>query len=80
MSEFAALLLGAGVFINALITAGSFVLQLRQHRVIAELEKNTNSIKDALIKTTAEAEHAKGVLVGKAELVTDLAILKKEGI
>jgi len=31
------------------------------------LEKNTNSIKDALVKVTGEAEHAKGVLQGKSE-------------
>lgn len=31
------------------------------------LEKNTNSIKDALVKTTGEAERAKGVLEGKAD-------------
>lgn len=32
---------------------------------IALLEKNTNSIKDALVKVTAEAEFAKGLKVGQ---------------
>lgn len=32
------------------------------------LEKNTNSIKDALVKTTGEAEKAKGVLEGRAQI------------
>jgi hypothetical protein len=31
------------------------------------LEKNTNSIKDALVKVTGEAEHAKGKLEGAAD-------------
>jgi len=35
---------------------------------ILQLEKNTNSIKDALVKTTGEAERAKGVLEGKADV------------
>jgi hypothetical protein len=32
---------------------------------IRKLEKNTNSIKDALVKVTGESEHAKGVLEGQ---------------
>jgi len=35
---------------------------------IVTLEKNTNSIKDALVKVTGEAEHAKGVIQGKADV------------
>lgn len=31
-------------------------------QTIDTLEKNTNSIKDALVKTTSEASHARGVL------------------
>lgn len=33
------------------------------------LEKNTNSIKDALVKTTGEKERAKGVLEGQAQVI-----------
>ena len=36
-------------------------------RRINTLEKNTNSIKDALVKVTGESEHAKGVIQGKAQ-------------
>jgi len=32
---------------------------------IRKLEKNTNSLKDALVKVTGESEHAKGVLEGQ---------------
>lgn len=35
--------------------------------VIKTLEKNTNSIKDALVKTTGDAEFAKGLKQGKEE-------------
>jgi len=34
---------------------------------IKKLEHNTNSIKDALIASTAKASHAEGVIAGKAE-------------
>lgn len=42
-------------------------LQLKNGGVIKTLEKNTNSIKDALVKVTGEKAHAEGVLEGKAE-------------
>lgn len=35
-----------------------------QKSTIAALEKNTNSIKDALVKVTAESEFAKGLKLG----------------
>lgn len=60
--------LGLGLVINVILA----IWGLRRTKVLAEtiheLEKNTNSIKDALIKTTAEHEHAKGVLEGKRQL------------
>jgi hypothetical protein len=34
---------------------------------ISKLEKNTNSIKDALVKVTGESEHAKGLKQGRDE-------------
>lgn len=34
---------------------------------VATLEKNTNSIKDALVKVTGEAQHAAGKLEGAKE-------------
>lgn len=36
-----------------------------QKDTILKLEKNTNSMKDALVKVTGEAEFAKGVIIGK---------------
>lgn len=39
-----------------------------QAAVIETLEKNTNSIKDALVKVTGEKEHAAGVIVGREEV------------
>ncbi len=39
------------------------------HAAIELLEKNTNSIKDALVKVTGESERAKGKLEGAAEEV-----------
>jgi len=44
-------------------------------RVIGELEKNTNSIKDALVKVTGEAAHAAGREQGRAEGETKAAAL-----
>ncbi len=61
------LLIGLAMFINALLAVASYFKALRNAESIANLEKNTNSIKDALIKVTGEAEHAKGVLQGKQE-------------
>lgn len=41
----------------------------RTRNQIDVLEKNTNSIKDALVKVTAESSEAKGVLLGRAQAV-----------
>jgi hypothetical protein len=61
------LLLGMGNFLIAVIALYNLIVSRERAKAIAQLEKNTNSIKDALIKVTAEAEHAKGVLQGKGE-------------
>ena len=39
-------------------------LILKSKSTIKTLEKNTNSIKDELVKVTGQAEHAKGIIVG----------------
>lgn len=39
----------------------------QQSETIKKLETNTNSIKDALVKTVAESEHAKGMLQGQKD-------------
>ena len=40
---------------------------MQSKKTIIELEKNTNSIKDALVASTAKASHAEGMAEGKAE-------------
>jgi multisubunit Na+/H+ antiporter MnhC subunit len=61
------LLLGIGNIIFACIAVYNLIVSRSHAKAIEKLEVNTNSIKDALIKVTAESEHAKGVLQGKAE-------------
>jgi hypothetical protein len=60
-------LTGAANLIIAAIAIYNLYTARQRAEAIATLEKNTNSIKDALIKVTGEAEHAKGVMAGKAE-------------
>lgn len=52
--------------------------QAAQGKVVKELEKNTNSMKDALVNTTGESEKAKGKLEGAQEEQAKVA-LKAEG-
>jgi hypothetical protein len=42
-----------------------------QKETIAQLEKNTNSMKDALVKVTGESQKAIGNLEGRAELTAE---------
>jgi hypothetical protein len=58
------LLSGLADLIFALVALGSFFMARRNANNLHELTQNTNSIKDALVKVTGEAEHAKGVLQG----------------
>ena len=59
-------------------TAGAVVLawiaykQSALNKTIVTLEKNTNSIKDALVKSVGEAEKAKGILEERARAVAKL--------
>lgn len=43
------------------------VISIFSAHQINRVEIATNSMKDALVKTTAESEHAKGVIEGKKE-------------
>ena len=52
---------------GAVLLAWIALKQAQLNKVITVLEKNTNSIKDALIVSTAKASHAEGVLQGKLE-------------
>jgi hypothetical protein len=80
MGDIASILAAVAFLINAVVTALSYLESRRNGRKIAlnsstidALEKNTNSIKDALIKVTAESEHAKGLLQGRAENIVENA-------
>lgn len=53
-------------------TAGAIILA-RMAAKIRLLEKNTNSIKDALVKEVGESSEAKGVLKGHANAVAEQA-------
>ncbi len=56
-----------GTVLNVfMIQAHGRILE-KQRDAIVTLEKNTNSIKDELVKVTGEAEHAKGKLEGATE-------------
>lgn len=67
MGEWGEFLIGVGNVVFAGIAVYNLMVSRVHAQMIADLEKNTNSIKDALIKVTGEAEHARGVLQGKEE-------------
>ncbi len=67
MDKIGPILNGAGVFILACVSVYNLIVARNRAEIVANLEKNTNSIKDALIRVTGESEHAKGILIGKAE-------------
>ncbi len=57
------------------------VIVVSQHKFTAAmelLEKNTNSIKDALIKTIGESEFAKGVLQENEKWTKNWTPVKKD--
>ena len=64
MDSLGPLMMGAGNLIFACIALYNLSVARRHARAIELLEQNTNSIKDALVKVTGEAEHAKGVIEG----------------
>lgn len=51
--------------LNNLIARKNSTELIAQKTVITTLEKNTNSIKDALVKVTGEAEFQKGLKIGQ---------------
>lgn len=61
------LLVGMALLLNAIVAAISYIHVRRTAKVMVELEHNTNSMKDALVKVVGEAEHAKGILQGKRD-------------
>lgn len=67
-----------GVLVTVVMQAWNSYTSARRAEVIEKLEKNTNSIKDALLKTTGEAEHAKGVVQGRAEVIEAHAAIEQK--
>lgn len=53
------------IFFVAMLNAYTAWTTARAHATIAMLEKNTNSIKDELVKSTAKASRAEGVKAGE---------------
>jgi len=66
VGDAATLIMAMAWLLNAIVAVAQYFRQRNADRVMLLLEKNTNSIKDALVKVTGEAERAKGVLEGKA--------------
>ena len=54
-------------FLTAVLAAIVTIVTLKTKTTMQELEKNTNSMKDALVKVTAESEFAKGLKEGLKE-------------
>jgi hypothetical protein len=68
MQDSTAILIAAlGGLSSAIASIASVLVAFRTHGRVVELEHNTNSIKDALVKVTGESEHAKGVIQGASE-------------
>jgi hypothetical protein len=65
------LALGLGILLGAVVQFLNWNTQRKNAGKISELTTHTNSIKDALIAVTGSAEHAKGVLAGRAEMAAE---------
>jgi hypothetical protein len=76
VAEIAALVTGAGVLLNAAVTAFSLVQSLRNGRKIEQVHLATNSMKDALVASTDREAFARGVKVGE---VSSMNINQREG-
>jgi hypothetical protein len=69
IAEVGTFLLGIGVFVNAVLSLVTMLLTFKATKVVTKLEENTNSIKDALVKVTAESSKAEGILEGRAQIL-----------
>lgn len=54
------------IVVPLILLLNTFISIFAAHR-INQVEIATNSMKDALVRVTAESEHAKGVIEGKIE-------------
>ena len=64
-TNYAIIISASGSSIAALLSFVGMMMSKGNSRTIHELEKNTNSIKDALVKSVGEAEYAKGLKIGE---------------
>ena len=63
----------AGLLIIAVFNALTAFLSYRTHQAVMVVEKATNSMKDALVATTAEASHLAGEKQGRLDQQADMA-------
>ena len=63
--------IGAGELINSLVLLANTILVIYATTQIRKVEIATNSMKDALVKVTGESEHAKGVIAGRNEAISE---------
>lgn len=56
---------------TAFCATGALVISAINTFKINAVHKLTNSMKDQLVATTGSAEHAKGVIVGRAEVLSE---------
>jgi hypothetical protein len=63
---------GLGTFIFSLVAVWNAYRSYRNAKVLQKLEANTDGINRALVKVTGEAEHAKGVKLGRAQVENEI--------
>jgi hypothetical protein len=64
------------LFFIAVLNAYAAFMAWRTHSLTQTIEISTNSMKDALVKATAEASHASGLSEGLARAATDKALFE----
>ena len=69
-------MLGAGILINAIMAVITFVIARKAVHKIELLEKNTNSIKDALVLKTDAAARSEGIITGRDQEKAAMAATK----
>ena len=52
---------------NTIASIATLIGVLRTHKLTHQIELATNSMKDALVKSTSELAHAEGVAQGRAD-------------
>jgi hypothetical protein len=62
------------LFLIAVLNAYAAFMAWRTHSLTQTIEISTNSMKDALVKATAEASHASGLSEGLARAASNKAL------